>query len=67
MNQEIAPRLLRLPEVTRATGLGRSAIYERVAAGAFPKPVALTAKSRAWVEAEVADWVRERIAQRDAA
>lgn len=58
---------MRLPEVSRATGLGRSAIYERMDRGEFPLPVAVTSKARAWVEAEVVAWIRDRIAQRDAA
>ena len=34
-------RFMRLPEVQRTVGLGRSAIYERVAEGSFPAPVPL--------------------------
>lgn len=68
MNQETeSPRLLRLPEVSRATGLGRSAIYERMTRGEFPRAVAVTPRARAWVESEVRAWIAERIAQRDAA
>jgi len=66
MDQE-SPRLLRLPEVSRATGLGRSAIYERMTRGAFPRAVEITPKARAWVEAEVRAWIAARIAERDAA
>ncbi|WP_369819056.1 AlpA family phage regulatory protein, partial [Alcanivorax sp. HI0044] len=34
-------RFMRLTEVIRDTGLGRSSIYKRIAEGVFPKPVPL--------------------------
>lgn len=58
-------RLLRLREVMARTGLGRSAIYARMAAGAFPKVVKMGASS-AWVEDEIRDWIETQIAARDA-
>ncbi len=54
---------LRLPEVMERTGLSRSTIYVRVAAGRFPQPVALGGRVVGWIEAEVDEWVRERIAE----
>lgn len=59
------PRLLRLPDVIRATGLARSSIYDLIAAGRFPRPVPLTATARAWREDEVQQWIADRIAARD--
>ncbi len=56
-------RFLRLPEVMKRTGLSRSTIYVRVAAGRFPQPVALGGRAVGWIEAEVDEWVRERIAE----
>ncbi len=56
-------RFLRLPEVMERTGLSRSTIYVRVAAGRFPRPVALGGRAVGWIEAEVDEWVRERIAE----
>jgi prophage regulatory protein len=61
-----SPILIRLPEVKRRTGLGRSAIYARVKLGDFPQPVPLTAHAVAWVAAEVDRWCEARIAARDA-
>ncbi len=49
-------RMLRLPDVMKATGLGRSTIYAKVAAGDFPAPVKLGARAVAWPEAVVAEW-----------
>jgi len=34
-------RFMRLTEVIKDTGLGRSSIYKRIAQGEFPKPVPL--------------------------
>jgi prophage regulatory protein len=59
--------ILRRQAVEKATGLSRSSIYERMAQGDFPKPVPLGARAVGWLETEVMEWVRERIARRDEA
>jgi prophage regulatory protein len=51
-------RLLRLPEVMARVGLRRSAIYQRMSDGRFPKSRSLGPKCTVWVEAEIADWIR---------
>ena len=56
-------RFLRLPEVLERTGLSRSTIYVRLAEGRFPRPVALGGRAVGWIEAEVDEWVRQRIAE----
>lgn len=53
--------ILRLPEVKARTGLSRSTIYFRIAEGAFPKPVNLGGRAVGWLEAEVQDWLQQRI------
>ena len=58
-------RFLRRPAVEQATGLPRSSIYERMAAGTFPKPVPIGPKAVGWVEAEIIDWQKKRVAERD--
>lgn len=58
-------KLIRLPEVMRDTGLGRSSIYKQISKGDFPRPVNIGGRSVAWVSDEVKSWVAERIAQRD--
>ena len=55
-------RFLRLPEVLARTGLSRSTIYVRLEQGRFPQPVSLGARAVGWIEAEVDEWMRERIA-----
>ena len=56
-------RFLRLPEVMARTGLSRSTIYVRLEEGRFPRPVSLGARAVGWIESEVDDWMRERIAE----
>lgn len=55
------PRLIRLPEVMDRVGLRRTAVYERVKAGEFPKPRSLGPRCSVWVEAEVDAWVNQVI------
>lgn len=52
--------ILRRPAVELVTGLGRSAIYDMVAKGLFPKPVRLTAKAVGWLERDIAAWIESR-------
>ncbi len=54
-------RFLRLPEVLARTGLSRSTIYVRLDQGRFPRPVSLGARAVGWIEAEVDEWMGERI------
>jgi prophage regulatory protein len=58
--------LERLPWVKARTGLSRSEIYRRVAAGSFPAPVKLGERASAWPASEVDGWIAARIAARDA-
>lgn len=55
------PRLLRLQDVCRATGLCRSMIYKMEAENRFPQRVKIGHRAVGWVESEVAQWVAERI------
>lgn len=50
-------RLLRLPEVIRRTGLGKTKIYELQNAGTFPASVHVTSTAVRWIDAEVEDWL----------
>ena len=64
MEQRTNPptRFLRRPEVTARTGLSRSTIKMRMREGSFPRPVQLGARAVGWIEEEVDEWIRERIA-----
>jgi prophage regulatory protein len=59
--------ILRRDAVERATGLKRSTIYDKIAAGAFPKPIPLGGHAVGWLESDIADWQKARIAERDTA
>lgn len=59
-------RLMKLPEVMEMTAMGRSTIYDRVAAGTFPEPLVLGPGSVAWIHAEVQEWIRTRPRMRPA-
>ena len=65
MEQRTNPptRFLRLPEVQARTGLSRSTIYVRLDQGRFPRPVSLGSRAVGRIEAEVDEWIRERIAE----
>ena len=60
MNTEVS--LLRLPDVLERVGLSRSSLYQLVAAGRFPKPVALSSRAVGWSSTAIADWIQDRIA-----
>ena len=58
-------RLLPLSEVTRLTGLKRTAIHERMARNDFPRPVKLGKTTTRWVLSEVETWIDRQIQARD--
>ena len=57
---EHAPdRLIRLPEVMARVGLRRTAIYQRMREGRFPKSRSLGPRCTVWVEAEINAWIEQ--------
>jgi prophage regulatory protein len=57
-------RLIKLKEVIQKTSLGHSSIYKFISEGTFPKQVSLGAKSVAWLESEIDDWIMEKVSER---
>lgn len=57
-------RLIKLPDVERLTGLRRSAIYERIQRGAFPRSVKVGKRSATWSEAAIQAWIADRVTGR---
>ena len=55
--------ILRLPQVKYYTGLSRSAIYQRIAEGAFPKQFSLGSRAVGWLEADIQDWIKQRLVE----
>lgn len=52
-----ARRLLKLKDVTAATRLSKSRIYEKIRGGSFPKGVKMGVRATAWYEDEVDAWI----------
>jgi len=65
-NELVIPdlRLIRLPEVKSRTGLSRSEIYRRIAAGTFPRALKLGERASAWNSREVDGWIFAKISGR---
>lgn len=49
-------RLVRLPEVLRRTGLGKTKIYDMVKKGEFPQP-RKAGRATLWTSASIDDWM----------
>lgn len=58
----MSEQILKLPEVTKVTGLARSTIYKLISENSFPKQIKLTSFSSGWIQSEVDQWINERIA-----
>jgi prophage regulatory protein len=54
--------VIRLQEVRRMTGLGRSTIYRLQADQQFPQSIKLGIRAVGWLEREVKEWLAERVA-----
>ena len=56
-------KILRLKDVIAKTGLSRSTIYELLSAGKFPKPIKLSQRCIGFLEADIDNWLSEKIPQ----
>jgi prophage regulatory protein len=54
--------IMRLPQVKLKTGLSRSAIYQRISDNKFPRQVNLGGRAVGWLESEVQNWIKQRLA-----
>ena len=52
--------LLRKPAVMNRTGLANSTLYYLISRGVFPSPVKLGARSVAWKQSEIEQWINSR-------
>ena len=60
-NHQVAiDRLLRRPEVEAVTGLARATIYQKMAAGHFPRPVKIGVRAVAWPLSVIEKWIETR-------
>ena len=51
-----AQRLIRLAEVVAMLGIGRTSVYNYIAAGSFPAPIKVGEKSVRWKLSDVLAW-----------
>jgi len=56
-----APKLLRFPAVRARTGLSRSTIWRLERQGAFPRHYRISANAVAWIEDDIANWIRSKV------
>lgn len=52
--------LLRLKDVCKITGLGKSTVWKYSRLGRFPRPVKVTGTVTAWRSDELSQWVEDR-------
>jgi prophage regulatory protein len=57
-------RLLRMTDVIKLTGLPKSTIYLKIKNKEFPDQVSIGARSVAWVETEINEWIERNIQNR---
>lgn len=53
-------KFIRRKEVESMTGLSRSAIYEHMSKGTFPKNIKIGHRAVAWLEADINRWMQEK-------
>ena len=53
-------KLIRLPAVQAATGLGRNTIYEAMKRGDFPRSIKIGMRAVAWRISDIEQWVSSR-------
>ncbi len=56
---------MQLAKLMDSTGLTRPTTYKLIGAKEFRRPAPLVGWSVEWVESEVHDWIKDRIALRD--
>jgi len=53
-------KVLKLPELKSATGLGKTAIYDLMQEGGFPRPIRLSQRAVGWISSEIEQWLAAR-------
>ena len=56
------PRFIRMPEVTKLTGLSRSMIYKLMKANQFPKPHHPSKYVTVWFYQNILEWQQQVVA-----
>lgn|GEM_PF-2080620 len=55
---QMTDRIVRLPECIKLSGLGKTSIYKKMAAGTFPSKRKLTAYAVGWRLSEIEAWLQ---------
>lgn len=53
-------RILRLADVKRLTGLGKTSIYKLMSEGNFPRAVSLGERAVGWIVRDIRAWLQGR-------
>ena len=56
---ETPGRILRMPGVLARTGLSRSTLYRKLAAGTFPKQIQISERCIGWSDTAISAWLRD--------
>lgn len=56
--------ILKLSSVSKVTTLGRTNIYKKIKEGTFPKPISLGPRAVGWLQSEIDEWIKGRVAAR---
>jgi len=57
----LSDRIINLPEVLRLTTFSRTTLYDRIKAGAFPAQISLGGRRVGWLEADVLNWIANKV------
>ncbi len=63
LTRKTLPRVLRLKEVCKVTGLGRSFIYQLQTEKRFPHSIRIGVRAVGWLEDDVRNWLADRVAE----
>ena len=58
-------KILRLPDAIEKCSISRSAIYQGMKDGTFPKSIQLGTRMVGWSEKEIDEWIEAKLEQRD--
>ncbi|MCZ0954025.1 MAG: AlpA family phage regulatory protein [Rhodospirillaceae bacterium] len=63
--EDVGLRLLPIAAVVEKAGISRPYIWKLIGQGAFPRPLHLGKRARAWRSDEIDAWIEARTAARD--
>ena len=57
--------IIKIHQVQKKTGKGKSQIYADIQNHTFPAPIKLGLRSSGWIEEEIDDWIEQRKSERE--